>query len=1114
ANSEYRLLAGKLASLSHVFPAGGRRGSTVEISLAGVNLDQVEAISLDGVPGAAEILAKTPERLEARLKIPSGLEPGAYRLRARSAGASLPNALTFQVSDLPEVVLSGSPSAVLLDLKQPAVHNGVIREPKQAHNYWVEAGAGEQITVSAEAMRLGNFLDPAITIFDASGNVIAYMDETAPNGFDKEPPSVDPHLVHTFGKAGRYRIEMRDAALRGRESFVYRLLIGRSEPGFEVYTLTNQVTVAAGQKALLTVRVRRRGGLEHAGQSMGGRPAPPGRVAERRGPTGEHPFPRDIRGGFFLRRNECRHSAAGAHGGAAGLAAAQDPGQRRDERKKARADGSGLLPLAADRVPAGPLRGRDGPDGGRASGFAARSFPHPSNAMRLTTIALLGFVSVALAAEGRPVSFRRDVAPILTARGCTGSNCHGSVRGKAGFKLSLFGAQPENDYEAVVKSDGGRRVDRGNPPRSLLLRKPTFQEAHGGGQRFAIRSRDYETLVAWIRDGCIYDAGGPELLEIEVRPGEILSRAGGRQPLTVTGLYSDRSRADLTAAVRYSSNDETLAAVSDSGEVTAKRVGETAIMVRTQGITAVARVLVISPTPPVREHGPGHRASEAAARSFIDRLVFSKLRKINVAPSPPAPDPVFLRRAYLDTIGTLPTIAEAPRFLDSRDPGKRERLIDELLARPEFVDLWAMKLADVYQLGGTGVKGGWQLHRWLRQSLRENKPYDRLVRELLLGAGAFVYDAPVNYYYGLMLGPEGMVTQVAQSLLGIRMDCAKCHDHPFERWTQNDYYGLAGFFTRLQRKAEPYGLFENAVSIRPDSKATYDYLNNGKELLHPKTKLPVEARYLGGEAVTAPPGVDLRERLADWITSPGNPWFSRATANRVWKHYLGRGVVEPVDDFRVSNPPSNQALLDALAAHLVESQYDLKALARAILNSRTYQLSSAPKGSNAGDEINYSRYYPKRQIAEVMFDSMAQAAESRPKIAGYPPGSRAIEVALGSPNYFLSAFGKTSAREQICERNHEPDVAQAMHLQNGDTVNSLLQARGNILERLLARADLTPAARLEEIYLAALSRRPAPEESAEVERRLAAAGDDSARRGVYEDLLWALLNSKEFAYIY
>ena len=408
-------------------------------------------------------------------------------------------------------------------------------------------------------------------------------------------------------------------------------------------------------------------------------------------------------------------------------------------------------------------------------------------------------------------------------------------------------------------------------------------------------------------------------------------------------------------------------------------------MIRTQGKTSVARIAVI---PQV----PGNDYPNTPQINFIDELVFAKLKRLDIRPSPLADDSTFVRRAYTDVLGVLPTAEETRRFLAAKEADKRARLIDELLARPEFVDVWAMKFADLFQAGVTGIKGGWQLYWWLHRSLEQDKPYDAMVRELLLGAGSFVYDPTVNFYAGLFNGPEGVVTQVSQSLLGVRMDCAKCHDHPFERWTQDDFYGMAGFFSRLQRKHEPYGLFENAISLRPDSKPTYDYLNNNKEVLHPRTKASLVPRYLGGETVIAKPGVDVRRYLADWLTSPKNPWFSRTIANRIWRHFMGRAVVEPVDDFRVTNPPSNPKLLDALAEYLASNRFSLKTLTRAILNSRAYQLSSATIPSNENDSLNYSRYYLKRRTAEELFDALGQAADS-PQIPGYPQGARAIGAA-------------------------------------------------------------------------------------------------------------------------
>ncbi len=707
---------------------------------------------------------------------------------------------------------------------------------------------------------------------------------------------------------------------------------------------------------------------------------------------------------------------------------------------------------------------------------------------------------------GRPVSFLRDIAPVLTQKGCTGSSCHGSVRGKAGFKLSLFGARPDLDFEEVVQGDGGRRINTQRPEESLILRKPTFQEPHGGGDRFQVGSLEYKAILEWITSGLQYDSGSPDLEEITIYPEErILVGLGSKQRLVVAGTLSDGSQIDLSQQVRYSSNDESVASVDDKGEVIAKRLGETSIMIRTHGRAGVARIAVI-------ERAPDADYSSPPRYNFVDGPIFAKLKTLNITPSELSDDSTFLRRVYLDTLGILPTVEETRRFLASNDTQKRSRLINDLVQRKEFVDLWSMKFADLFQLGGADVKGGWQLYRWIRKSLSQNQPYDQMVRELLLGAGAFVYDPTVNFYKGLWDGPEGMVTQISQSLLGIRMDCAKCHDHPFERWTQDDFYGMVAFFTRLEYKAESYGLFERSIAVRPTRKPSYDYVNNNKEVMHPRTKAPLVPRFLGGAQVEDRLDGDIREKLADWITSPDNPWFSRAMVNRVWKHYLGRGIVDPVDDFRVTNPPSNEALLNALADYLVKEKYDLRKLVKAILNSRIYQLSSIPNSTNQTDDINYSRFYLKRQMAEVLFDSMGQAAGTRLKIPGHPPGTKAISVAVGSPNYFLMTFGKVEARDQICERDHQPNVAQAMHLVNGDTINDLINAPGNIIDRILSQSDWPDEHRIEEIYLSALSRSPTAEESAELKPKLA--GDEVTRKQVYQDLLWVLLNSREFAYIH
>ena len=480
------------------------------------------------------------------------------------------------------------------------------------------------------------------------------------------------------------------------------------------------------------------------------------------------------------------------------------------------------------------------------------------------------------------------------------------------------------------------------------------------------------------------------------------ARSGQR--LSVTETYSDGSRLDLSRTVLYTAQDDRVATVDESGKVTARARGETAIMVRMPGLAAVARIAVILEPPPANY-------PQIPRNNLIDELVFDKLQRRGIVPSELAADSAFIRRTYLDTIGVLPTPEETRRFVSSADPKKREQLIDDLLERPEYAQLWAAVMADLFQVGwGTGVKGGHQLFRWLRASLEDNKPYDRLVRELLMGSGPFVYSPTPNFFVGLMQGPEGMATQFSQAILGVRLECAKCHDHPFERWSRDDYFGLAAFFSRLERKEEPYGRFEHAVVVRPNHKPTYDYLNN-KELKDPETGGYVRAKFLGGAFAENGPGEDPRRKLADWLSRADNPYFARATVNRIWKHYMGRGLVEGVDDFRITNPPSNEALLAALAGDFVEGRFDLKSLMRLILNSRAYQLSAEPNETNRDDTMNYSRFYLKRLMSEVLFDAAGQVAGKRLKIPGYPPGEKAISVAVGSGNYFMKTFGK--ARDVI-----------------------------------------------------------------------------------------------------
>jgi len=701
-----------------------------------------------------------------------------------------------------------------------------------------------------------------------------------------------------------------------------------------------------------------------------------------------------------------------------------------------------------------------------------------------------------LAAAESP-SFANDIVPILTRSGCANSNCHGSIRGQAGFKLSLFGYEPELDYDAIVRDANGRRIDRADPARSLILAKPTFAIPHGGGERFKVESLEYNGILEWIKSGAAFDTpGAPRLKALQVTPEEMLitginSRAG----LSVTGAYTDGSKADLTKKVQYTASDESVIEVNAAGEIRALRAGETAIMVRTLGKALAVRVAVVAQPP--RANYP-----ETPCTNFIDDLVVAKLKRINIVPSQLSSDREFLRRVYLDTVGVLPSLEETRAFMEAKDPGKRARLIDTLLERPEFAEVWATRFSDLFRVGllDQGNKGGRLIYSWMRKAIREDKPYNEFVTELLTASGNLFYNPTANFYYVTEFAePENYATNISQVFLGVRLECARCHNHPWEKWTQDDFWGFAGFFARMGVK-DTYQNDESQIHLKLKG-----------EVVHPKTKKPVAAKYLDGPAETEGPDEDIREKLAAWMTSPDNPWFARAIVNRIVKHYLGRGLVEPVDDFRVTNPPSNEALLDALAKDFVRNGYSLRHTIRLILNSRVYQLSSEPNETNRNDEINYSRYPVKRLMAEQLIDAITQVTGVPEKYQGFPLGTRAMSIPRGAPSYFLQAFGRMKAREVICERDLQPAMNQAMHLISGDTLQRQITAKNNRLAQWLEDPSLSDEEILKRLFLAALVREP---DSREISLALAPIRlrGPEARRQAFEDALWALFNSKEFAY--
>jgi uncharacterized protein DUF1549/uncharacterized protein DUF1553/Big-like domain-containing protein len=701
-------------------------------------------------------------------------------------------------------------------------------------------------------------------------------------------------------------------------------------------------------------------------------------------------------------------------------------------------------------------------------------------------------IRVQLAEQKRAISFVNDVAPIFTRMGCSSSSCHGSINGQSGFKLSLFGYEPETDYKAVVEASDGRRINLAEPAKSLILLIPTLSVRHGGGKRFEVGSLEYQAIKEWIAAGAPASGSNEaKLVRLEVIPTErVLVRADAQQQLVVLARYSDGTTADVTHKVRYQSNDDTIASVSTDGLVAAKRSGEAAILVRSMDQVTAARIGVVLGSTVLNY-------PKVARNNFIDELVFSKLQRLSIVPSDLCSDEEFLRRAHLDLIGVLPTAEETRKFLAKRAPDKRARLVDELLERPEYADYWGLYWSDRLSNSRQFLyeKGTFFFQQWLREAMAQNMPYDQFARELVTATGGLYEVAPTSYY-PLMKKAEDMATTTSQIFLGVSVECARCHDHPFEKWKQDDFLGLAAFFSQVRYKNR----------IRQNERVLY--LDSKRELMHPKTKQPVVPKLLGGDRVQIEAGRDRREVLADWMTAPSNPYFARAIVNRLWKHFLGRGLVDPVDDFRATNPPTNDALLDALAEDFINHKYDLKHLYRTIVGSRVYQLSAQPNETNKDDKQFYSRFYLKRLNAEELLDGICEVTGVPEKFPGFHLGTRAAQLPDPKvPSYFLDVFDRAT-RETVCERKQTTSIMQVMHLVSGDTINQKIRAENGLIERLV-KSGKSGSEIIDELYLRTLSRFPGKEEM-----RLAQQGINQApslREGS-EDLLWALLNSKEFLF--
>jgi hypothetical protein len=700
----------------------------------------------------------------------------------------------------------------------------------------------------------------------------------------------------------------------------------------------------------------------------------------------------------------------------------------------------------------------------------------------------------ALLAENTRWSFVNQITPILTFGGCNQSACHGSPVGKNGFKLSLFGYQPEDDYAALVTKIPGRRVDTKEPLKSLVLLKPTMSVAHGGGPRFKKDSAEYKTLLAWIEAGAPYgDKDAPVMTRLLVSPGyRVLQKMDENQPLTATVVYSDGQREDVTRRAVFSSNDESILKVDRAGVVTpGGGNGDAAIMVRYAGQFAAA---VLGATML-----PAPKNFPAPSGNLVDREISSKLRDLHIVPSGGSSDAEFIRRLYLDLLGVLPSAGEVKLFLGSTAPNKRAYLIDQVLERPEYADLQALLWADRLRSDARfhRVGGVRSYYRWLREEFAANRPLDKFARALLTATGPNFSNGPANYWgnYDKISTPVEVAIQTGQALMGVRIGCAQCHNHPFEKWTQNDFYSLAAVFSQV-------------VEFHTKNQQEFDlHIEPSRAVLHPVSKKAAEPRYLGGDAIDVDPGADRRINFAQWLTAKENPFFARAMANLIWRNMMGRGIVNPVDDMRETNPPTHPALLDALAKELADHNFDQKHLIRLIANSQTYQRSWEANDTNKLDYKYYSRAYPKRLMAEVYMDTMAQVTGVPDTFKDWPEARRAVQLPDNRYNsYFLEVFLRNS-RLVICDRDENVTVTQTLHSLNGPEIQAKLAgADGKVTQWM--DSGLSDSAILDEMFLSTLSRYPSAKEKDQLTR----VGSAKSKREVWEDLLWAMLSSKEFQF--
>ncbi len=693
-----------------------------------------------------------------------------------------------------------------------------------------------------------------------------------------------------------------------------------------------------------------------------------------------------------------------------------------------------------------------------------------------------------------PISFRQDVMPVFMKTSCNNGSCHGAARGKDGFRLSLFGFDPEGDHYRLTREIPGRRINLALPQESLLMEKGAGQVPHTGGKRFEPGSEHYNTVLRWLEAGAPNDPGPvPSVVSLELYPkNAVMDGEGTTQRLTVRAKYSDGTDRDVTNLAFFSSNNENSAEIAQTGMVTAHARGEAFIMARFETHTVGSQFIVLP-------KGLQYEDPKTPENNYIDTLVNAKLRKLRIVPSELCSDEEFLRRVSLDITGTMPTVAEHDKFLADTDPAKREKLVDELLGRKEFVDIWVMKWAELLQVrtiaNRVEKKPMLAYYNWLKEKIASNTPTDKMVQELL-GSRGGSFSSPATNYYQTETETLKVSENVAQVFMGMRIQCAQCHNHPFDRWTMDDYYGFAAFFSQIGRKQGE------------DPRETIIFNSGGGEVTHLVGGRVMKPKFLGGiEPDLA--GRDRREVMAQWLASPENPYFAKNLANIVWAHFFGRGIIHEVDDVRISNPPVNPELLDELGRKFTEYNYDFRKLVRDICTSRTYQLSTKTNPTNESDHRNFAHAELRRIRAEILLDCISTVTSTQDKFPGLPVGARAVQIADGNTaTYFLTTFGRAK-RESVCscEVKMEPNLSQALHLINGDTSNAKIQQGGLIPARL--KEGKTPAEIITEMYLRCFSRRPT---EAELNSLVALAAEQQNTAEALEDIFWSLLNSREFLF--